>query len=474
MPYTDPKTGISYPSYEWYQRKVNPETGQLLSAERRAKEIEGRAKEIVAPAKEAPILNIPDTAGVAPDTTEAKGAIKSFEEYYKQKEKEAELARKELERQRAEVQKKEKSLFSKLLSKPTIEEKREEEFKEIGIQAAEFFAEQKADTAEVQKLMEEYDKKVSAKEAALAVIEERPMVESVKEIEKLSEEKKRNIELSKLSSQIKTKLAIMEMKRGNFEQARSFIDQAIEDYTFDLKLEYSRYEDFKEQNADALKDLEDKYLKALDEAQSALKEELETRRNELEQIKELILKYPNAGIKLDDSIEDALEKARGAAAKQPTKKRTQVIEVEGAKKLIDLDTGQVIKDLGRVPEKFTSAEQRAYDVYVNQISAYRTQEEALRDIEEGKIIDAYGNEIPLKEQILSEIGQAGLDKLIEEIHKRLPAENKVVRNWQDITKPFWETLFQSQAPTEYPSPAVEIGKGGLKGLAGRIKGIFTK
>ena len=34
MSYRDPKTRILYPSKEWYQAKVNPETGKLLSAER--------------------------------------------------------------------------------------------------------------------------------------------------------------------------------------------------------------------------------------------------------------------------------------------------------------------------------------------------------------------------------------------------------------------------------------------------------
>lgn len=255
-------------------------------------------------------VNLPEPPDTPPDLTGASSRLAFLEEQSRAASEAADKARKENERLKKEADAKEKTWMQKLMDKETKEEKREAEFEEIDIKPTEYFAEQKDDIAEVSKLMEEYDKKVAIKDTAIATIESRAGAD-IGYISREAAEiaKKHNIELSQVSSSIKTKLAVMEMEKGNFEQARNFVREAVDDYTFDLKLEYDLFTTFKEDNKDMLADLDNKYTDALDKAESFALEAYNQAYDEQNKVGELMLEYPTANIKIGDTLQEATEKA---------------------------------------------------------------------------------------------------------------------------------------------------------------------
>jgi hypothetical protein len=211
---------------------------------------------------------------------------------------------------------------------PSIEERRAEEFEKLGVKPKEFFAEQAAAVAEIGSLMEDYDKAVAMRDATVARMEERPGVDLGFQQREVAQIKKRhNIELSQKSAAIKTKMAIQEMKNGNFEQARNFVREAVNDWTFDLQLELKQWERFEEQNADIIEGLEDEYKTALKESKAAKLKELELMDKEQEKVGNLMLDYPTANIQIGDTLAEAQEKASRIAG-VPTEEVGDVMNLD--------------------------------------------------------------------------------------------------------------------------------------------------
>jgi len=199
---------------------------------------------------------------------------------------------------------------------PSIAGERERAEGEFGVDQADFLAKQQAFTAEIGSLFEGYDKKVAARDAAIAAIQGTPglgMTFQGGEVARIKREA--NVELSQMSANIKTRMAIREMQAGDFDRANSFVNQAVKDYTADLRMEYDLFTEFKEQNKEILDDLDDKYTQAVDDAQKAKLEELTIKEEEMTEK----LKY----------VTDA---AKAGA------ERVAPIEAEGAKKT---DAGRI-------------------------------------------------------------------------------------------------------------------------------------
>jgi len=239
-------------------------------------------------------------------------------EYYKSlaglAREEYETKLKEYEKKVAELEKEREPWWRSLLERKTLEERKKELWEELGVKPAEYFREREADIAELEGMQAEYDRKLAEKERALLGLEKEMAgrLTSVYQGQKALLQRQYNAELNAIAARIKAKAAAMEAKQGNFNEARNFVREAISDYTWDLKMDYQLISEFEERNKDLLDELKGEYKTALAEYKESIRREIETTEEEKEKVMELMLKYPTSAITIDDSLEEAVKKAKKA------------------------------------------------------------------------------------------------------------------------------------------------------------------
>jgi len=123
--------------------------------------------------------------------------------------------------------------------------------------------------------------------------------------------------ISTVSALIGAKSAYAEAVAGNINQARAFIGDIVNAYTYDTQLELNRISMFLDLNRDEISMLDTEYQNALNESQRYWENQLAEERAEREAVLNLSLSFLEAGISLDDSLEDALEKTKQWTMIQP-------------------------------------------------------------------------------------------------------------------------------------------------------------
>lgn len=264
--------------------------------------------------KETGAVKVNEPITIAPDTTNIDGKLSVFEQEKIEADARVEQTKKEKEDfEKGGTTAKAKKWWEDLGNKPTTEEKTDSEFEDIGVDPAEFFAERAIDRAEVAGMYDNYNKIDTAKQAQLDSVEQPGVYRSVVNTEKRRIEKDFNRQLNQVAGQINTKLALMAMDKGDFQEAKNFVKDAVANYVFDLKTEYERYDAFESENQGVLEDLDQEYKDALADAkQSARDVYLETEKEKTD-VMNLLLQNRNAGISVDDTLEEAVAKV----AKQP-------------------------------------------------------------------------------------------------------------------------------------------------------------
>lgn len=258
----------------------------------------------------------PDTK--APDMTTIEGEISYWKKKYETGIAESEKKQKEIEAKMTEYEKERDVWWKKITERQTVTERREELWEEIDIKPKEYFADIAGYIGEMEGMMNEYNKKEAERDRALIGVEQRMqgVAGSIIRGEQVFVNKQYNIELSQIASKIKVKAAIMEMKQGNFNTARSFIREAIADYTYETGLIYTQYSMFKEENKEVLDELKSEYKEALDKAETASYNTWIEEKQEKTQIMNWALQYAGSGITLEDTLEEAWVKASSVAATQ--------------------------------------------------------------------------------------------------------------------------------------------------------------
>jgi len=250
-------------------------------------------------------FNLPDVKTQAPDISSSTGRI----DYFTNLLTETQKANEALQKQQAETQKTQQSWFDKLMNKPTLEQTQAQAYSDIGIKPAEYFAEQKAQIAEVQKLKEEYDLAVQSKELALSNEQSRLASMDVIGARMSRVERDANIRLNTMAAGINTKLAIMEIEKGNFNEAQDFVKTAAENYTYDLNLQYKQFETFRSMNQETLKTMSSTYQDLFDKSFRLAETTYTEEKNRYEKVLGMQVQYPKAGILATDSLEVASAKA---------------------------------------------------------------------------------------------------------------------------------------------------------------------
>ena len=197
-----------------------------------------------------------------------------------------------------------------------IEGKRAELETKYGAQTPEYFAKRTADLAQVEALQKNYNASVAARDLTLSGERERvaPMEFIGKRMDRI--ERDANIRLNQMSADINTKLGVMEAQRGNFMDAQTLINQAVSDYTAQYKWQYDVTKDYMDINYTQIQNLKAEQRDILSNVTNLALKTYELKLNQTTTIGDLILKYPTAGIKISDSIEEATRKASIVAAQQ--------------------------------------------------------------------------------------------------------------------------------------------------------------
>jgi hypothetical protein len=332
--------GTLYPSKEWYDAnvaKVNVPKGAtvttqptLESIQAGIKEAQAKANEIASQISSAAItptnletgdsaFSMPGGAVSSPDISTAQSSTDYWKVYFENQQKMADEKKAEMETKTAEFETEKKSLKDKFTSLfgQTQEEKRSAEYEELGFDPTTYFAERKADIAEMESLYESYNAKVAERDNAVAGVEGVGMPQSWMDERKSVITNKYNAELNLMAAGINSKAAIMEAKQGNYNEARSLVDEAVSDYTADMKFQYSQFQEFMDLNQDFLDDLGEDYKNTLNAVDSAMLQKLTQAETEQTNVGNLMLQYPNAGIQIGDTLQEATQKASQWSATQP-------------------------------------------------------------------------------------------------------------------------------------------------------------
>ena len=295
--------GVLYPSQEWYDIHVAAKKVSAID---------------IKDSVEVPDISYdqstPKDANKAADNVITKGttALTTVEYWQEQWEK----GQKEL----AEAREKEKTYLKKLTTVPekTTEEKLEEERIKYGI--PEKFKELQEQSIRVTTLKGDIDKldiqrqteidRQYAQPVSMAIIQG-----AVNEINRTYDSKR-----AYKAAELGAEAALMQAYQGNLAEARSLVAETVNAYTFDLEEDRRRYEVMFKYYSDYVNDLRQDQRDVLNKAYNeALRIEKETK-EEKTNVMNIMLKYPNAGIKLEDTVESATEKANKWQAEQPEEK----------------------------------------------------------------------------------------------------------------------------------------------------------
>ncbi|MDD5220148.1 MAG: hypothetical protein PHV11_06260 [Candidatus Bipolaricaulis sp.] len=303
---------------------------------------------------------IPPTKQYTPDLSQVDGAIAREKEYtalLESKQSEYEQLAKQREEELKQAETEQKSVLDRMkdlvgMAKPA--EVREERLTDLGYDSAKFLAEQRADISEMEALRIDYDKAVAMRDQQIADIHGTAGIgmdflnNAIAQINRNA-----NVVLSQKASAINNKAAIMEMKQGNFNQAISLADQAVEDFLYEIKFEYDMYYMFNQQNEDRINYLRGELKESLQTAEQYALAQYEEAKEEQTQVKNLMLQYPNSGIKIGDTLDEATQKASQWAGAQPEPGEIREVSGVGVVKIKADGTYEVIVPEGDTPTQYT-------------------------------------------------------------------------------------------------------------------------
>jgi hypothetical protein len=192
-------------------------------------------------------------------------------------------------------QKESTSLWDKLAGSKTSAEVASDTASQLGYDPAQYLAQRQTDIAEMESLQKQYQDMIGMSDNERLNIENNPSFsKEFANKEWTYAEKKWNSRLNTLAGAINTKASIMKLKDENYTQATQYIQQAVNNYTADLKTQYDQYDKFRQDNKDLFNELGDDYVKVYDTAERFALQEYQDKRNEKTQIGNLMAEYPDA------------------------------------------------------------------------------------------------------------------------------------------------------------------------------------
>lgn len=182
-------------------------------------------------------------------------------------------------------------------------------WEDTGMSAKEYFATQESGIKQIESLNNEYATVKGAMEQQIAQTGDK--MASMNFINNQTAQIRRNAEpqLNTLSAQISSKAATLQALQGNFAEARSLVNDAVNAATAGNKFKADMYSAFYEQNVDNFNRVEKNYSEAFQNAMNIALDDYKMQREEKMQIGELMLKYPSAGIDMNGTLDEAFQRA---------------------------------------------------------------------------------------------------------------------------------------------------------------------
>lgn len=185
-----------------------------------------------------------------------------------------------------------------------------EGFQSLGIDPSQYFAEQKAKSAEINTLVAEFENTKSAMEA-----EKMQLVDAMASTGYISKaqaavERKYAPTLNRMSANINAKAAALEALQGNFNETNKFVNQMVEAITAEEKYRYDTMLDFYQLNLQELSRLDTQYQNAYQDAIQSARQEYEDKKAEATEVGNLMMQFNGlgAGINPEDSLVEAQQK----------------------------------------------------------------------------------------------------------------------------------------------------------------------
>jgi len=314
-------------------------------------------------------FTMPEADTTAPDMSAVNAELAKLREQTSQEEGDvaqrlaAQEAEKKAEEARIEAERKEQPWYKKIGTR-TPEEVRTAAFQEAGITVPDYLKERQADLAGIASIQEEYRNLEQQRNDAVSGAELRlqGFPEGILRGEKAIIERQYNSRLATMSAKIKDRAAIMEAKQGNFALAQNYANQAVQDYMWETNLNLKLMEDFEDRNQEVLDELDDEYKNILNEYKLNLQNEADKTEQEKRDVMNLGLDNLNAGITIDDTLEEAYAKVQAVGGVVDTKAPTTK-EVGGVLYQWDAGAQTWIPATGVTPEEkgFTQLEQVKID-----------------------------------------------------------------------------------------------------------------
>ena len=220
-------------------------------------------------------INLPQQEQINPDLSTAAGAMAAQKMLLDENDKRIaeDRARQErIDKENREYKEKQSGIVGLIKG---IGQKRTDELTDLGFEPTAMFAQQKAVLAEVDALYTDYNAAVAARDQQISDVYGRPgqsmdfQNNSIAQINRNA-----NVVLTQKSSNINSKLAVMEAAAGQWENAQKFVDKSISDYTAGLTADYNMLESFIDDNNDLISSLGTEYTNALNSRKSLILDQI--------------------------------------------------------------------------------------------------------------------------------------------------------------------------------------------------------
>lgn len=166
-----------------------------------------------------------------------------------------------------------------------------------------------------------------------------------------------------VAAELGAKAATIQALQGNIGLAEKLINSAIDAEVYDFTQQLQDYNDLYDMNQDVVNNLDAKTKEFLDRKRNDLKTELANKRQTMQQVGQLHMEYPTAGILLTDTLEEAQQKVAMAGGTYAARKAAKALgdsgELGGS---IQLRLRNIASGLGIAPAEIATVVDSALDL----------------------------------------------------------------------------------------------------------------
>lgn len=267
-------------------------------------------------------VTIPSTTSTTVDTNGVNGMVSYYTSLFNtanQKANDALTAENTAKEQQAQQT---QPFLSKIMSSLSPSQVQDQAQTTTGIDPASYFADEKAQIAQIDTLNQQYNTMVANRDQQIADLTGQGRGIPVDLLNNQAAQITKNAApaLNALSADINSKSATLQASQGLFTEAQNYVQKAVDASTADLQYNVQMYTTFYNQNQSIIDNLDSTYQNALKDATTDAQTALTTAQNDKTAVGALMINpdYLGAGITLNDTLEQAQTKAAAWAQTHPS------------------------------------------------------------------------------------------------------------------------------------------------------------